>query len=343
MQTSNNGNQQMGNIPQNNCNVNISKEMLARQPQNNRQANQSNMQANQSNMWQGNMAPGSVIGSRQNVKVIDSYDFSKYGIRVEILEYQELLGNTNVYGAQSLWFMKETNIKCRQVAIYILDSGVKIEAGAMSYFQGPLQMNTGINSGSKLLRQAFTSKLTGEKLAMPEYFGSGILVLEPSFKHFIIVELEQGESLICDKGMFYAASQTVNIQPCFAGNTSGTVLGGEGIFQQLITGPGMLIMESPVPMCEINKVVLNNDILRVDGNFALLRTGNIQMSVEPVSPSLVGSAVSGEGLVNVFRGTGEVWLAPTIKVYDAIKLAKALGGELNDIDFNTSTGQTRIK
>ena len=96
-------------------------------------------------------------------------------------------------------------------------------------------------------------------------------------------------------------------------------------------------------MCEINKIKLVNDVLRVDGNFALLRTGGVQMSVEPVSQSLVGSAMSGEGLVNVFRGTGEIWIAPTIKVYDALNIAKANGGDITSVDMNTSTGRAKSK
>lgn len=328
MQTSNQGEQQMGVQNQHSTN--------------NVQSNPNlNKQTNSNNMWQGNMAPGAVVGTRENIKIIDSYDFSKYGIRVEIMEYQNLLGSTNTYGAQALWFMKEANIKCRQIAFYIINSGVKIEAGAMSYFQGPLEMVAGLNSAGKVVKQMFTSKLTGERLAMPEYRGSGILVLEPSFKHFIILELEQGETIVCDKGMFYCASLGVTIQPCFAGGVSGTILGGEGIFQQQITGPGLVVLESPVPMCEINKVKLNNDILRVDGNFALLRTGNINMNVEMASKTVVGSAVSGEGLINVYRGTGEVWLAPTIKVYDALNIARNYGGSLDAVDFNTSTGNAR--
>ena len=134
---------------------------------------------------------------------------------------------------------------------------------------------------------------------------------------------------------------SVTIEPTFAGNASGTLLGGEGIFQQLITGPGMVILESPVPMCEVNRLQLNNDILRVDGNFALLRTGGVNMSVEPVSQSLVGSAMSGEGFVNVYRGTGEVWIAPTIKVYDALRIAQRSFGEIGEVDMNTSTGRAK--
>lgn len=296
------------------------------------------------NTAQGNQAPYSrMIGTRDNIKLITKESYPQYGLDVEIIEYQKLLGSQNVYGAQAMWFMDEQNIRCRQIGLFINQNGVKVESGAMSYFQGPLQCSTGINSAGKLVNQIFTGKLTGEKVIMPEYHGSGMLVLEPSFKHFLTLELGPGEQIICDKGMFFAASATVNIEPTWAGNASGTLLGGEGIFQQLITGPGVVILESPVPMCEINRIQLNNDILRVDGNFALLRTGGVQMSVEPVSQSLVGSAMSGEGLVNVYRGTGEVWIAPTIKAYDAINMARSLGGNIGAVDMNTSTGRVKPK
>lgn len=307
----------------------------------NRNMGNSGMSAGASGMWQGSMAHGAVIGTRENVKLISDQEFPNYGLRVEIMEYEKLMGCTNIHTVQSLYFMSEANLRCRQIALYLMNSGVKIEAGAMSYFQGPLQVKAGINSVGKLVSQVFTSKLTNEKLAMPEYTGSGVLVLEPSFKHFLVVELGQGESIICDKGMFFAASLSVQIEPTFAGGATGSLLGGEGIFQQLITGPGVVILESPVPIEEINKIYLNNDILRVDGNFALFRSGNITMNVETVSQSVVGSVVSGEGLVNVYRGTGDVWLAPTLKVYDALRKAYTVGGELSEIDFNTSTGKAK--
>lgn len=295
------------------------------------------------NQQHQNNVVSQIIGTRDNIDVIFKQNYQQFGLDVEIIQYRELKGSTNINAAQALWFMSQENIRCRQIGIEIHNSGVKIESGAMSYFQGNLQCSTGITSAGKFMSQMFTGKLTGEKIIMPEYKGSGLLVLEPSFKHFLPLLLEQGEQIICDKGMFYAASTTVTIEPTFAGGVSGSLLGGEGVFQQLITGPGVVILESPVPMCEINKIQLNNDTLRVDGNFALLRTGGINMNVEPVSQSLVGSAASGEGLVNVFRGTGEVWIAPTIKVYDAINIARSLGGDVTNIDMNTSTGRARVK
>lgn len=286
--------------------------------------------------------PSYVMGTRHNMSVIDRKQSANGGISVEILQYDTLLGSTNTHSAQNLWFMSQANIKARQIAIYITNDGMKIEPGAMSYFQGPLEMVSGVTAGNFLGRMV-SGALTGEKMAMPEYKGSGILVLEPSFKHFIIAELDPGETIITDKGMFYCAQSSVQVKPILNNQVSGALLGGEGVFQTALTGPGLVILESPVPLCEINIINLNNDVLRVDGNFALLRTGNMQFTVERSARTLIGSAVSGEGLVNVFRGTGQVWIAPTIKVYEAIELAHIYGGNLAAVDMNTSTGHSKTK
>lgn len=51
-------------------------------------------------------------------------------------------------------------------------------------------------------------------------------------------------------------------------------------------------------------------MLKVDGNMAIAWSGSLNFTVERSGKSLVGSAASGEGLVNVYRGTGKVLLAP---------------------------------
>jgi len=74
----------------------------------------------------------------------------------------------------------------------------------------------------------------------------------------------------------------------------------------------------------------------VDGNFALLRRGDIQFSVEMSSKEIINTMASGEGLLQTFRrGTGEVWLAPTQAVYNTLKLAggtQALTGKGSHTD-----------
>ena len=57
-----------------------------------------------------------------------------------------------------------------------------------------------------------------------------------------------------------------------------------------------------------------NDVLKVDGNLALAWSKSLEFTVERSGKTLVGSAASGEGLVNVYRGTGKVLIAPIDKV-----------------------------
>lgn len=72
----------------------------------------------------------------------------------------------------------------------------------------------------------------------------------------------------------------------------------------------MIALESNVPADEIVEVQLTNDTLKVDGNFAIAWSNTLNFTVEKSGKSLLGSAVSEEGLVNVYRGTGKVWLSP---------------------------------
>lgn len=70
------------------------------------------------------------------------------------------------------------------------------------------------------------------------------------------------------------------------------------------------MLESNVPRSELIEVLLDNDVLKIDGSFAICWSGSLGFTVERSGKTLLGSAASGEGLVNVYRGTGRVLLAP---------------------------------
>ena len=72
----------------------------------------------------------------------------------------------------------------------------------------------------------------------------------------------------------------------------------------------MLNLESPVPREELIEINLENDMIKIDGNYAVAWSGTLQFTTERSSKSLIGSAASGEGLVNVYRGTGKILMAP---------------------------------
>ena len=97
------------------------------------------------------------------------------------------------------------------------------------------------------------------------------------------------------------------------------MLGGEGFFQTRISGRGWAVMNVPVPATEVIRYTLNNEKLSVDGTIALLRKGKIEYRVEKSNKSLLGSAISGDGLLQTFTGTGEVWVAPTQSFYNRLR------------------------
>lgn len=279
----------------------------------------------------------SAIGTRENIRVIDSAENG--GTKIEIMEYQKLMGSTRTTSAVDLYYMEKQNMRARQIAVYLNNDKVSIEPGAMSYFKGQIEMVSGVTAGN-VLGRVFSSATTGEGVAQPEYRGTGLLVLEPSFKHFILLNMEK-EDIIVDKGMFYCAQGGIDVKPVMMKNVSSALLGGEGIFQMRLTGSGLAVLECAVPTCEIDVVELNNETLKVDGNFAILRSGNIEFTVERSAKTLIGSAVSGEGLVNVYRGTGSVWLAPSLKIYDTINYARTIGGSTESMNMNTSNSKRK--
>ena len=236
----------------------------------------------------------------------------------QVLEFDSLKGGDSLELAIKLNQMREADIKLRQVRIILENSAVNLEKGALSYMRGPIEIKNKVGGPLGFGKKLFSSKVTGESAFKPRYEGTGDIFLEPSFGHYALIELEDDE-IIFDDGLFYACESSVEISAHMNKSVSSMVLGNEGIFQTKLSGSGIAVLEIPVPEEEIFKCKINNDVLKVDGNFAILRTGDIEFTVEKSSKSLVSTATGGEGLLNVFRGTGEVWLIPTKSVYEKLE------------------------
>ena len=80
-------------------------------------------------------------------------------------------------------------------------------------------------------------------------------------------------------------------------------------------GQGIAVLESPVPTEELITIDLEKDMVRIDGSMAIAWSSSLEFTVERTTKTLVGSAASGEGLVNVYRGTGRVLVAPVSQNY----------------------------
>ena len=213
--------------------------------------------------------------------------------------------------AQNAYYCNEMNVRKRQVICDLSKSHVTLQAGAMQWMAGNVNATTGIKGVGDLFGKAVRGKVTGESAIKPEYTGDGILVLEPTYRYILLEDVSDWNgSIVLDDGLFLACESSLKHKAVMRSNLSSAVAGGEGLFNLSLVGNGIVCLESLVPKEELVEITLNNDVLKVDGNMAIAWSGSLQFTVERSGKSLIGSAVSGEGLVNVYRGTGKVLMAP---------------------------------
>ena len=216
--------------------------------------------------------------------------------------------------AQDAYFASQMNVRLRQVQIDLNGTKtVKTQAGAMQMMIGNVSMETGVKSAKGFLGSMVKAAVTNETAVKPEYSGNGQVILEPTYKHIILQDVAQWGpgGLVVEAGMFLASEGTVAHSVIQNTQDLGTaLLSNEGLYNLCFTGSGVVALESYVPLEELVEYQLDNDVLKVDGNMAVCWSGSLTFTVEKVTKGLLGSLASGEGLVNVYRGTGKVWVSP---------------------------------
>ena len=232
----------------------------------------------------------------------------------QVLEYQRDLSVTPG-SAATAFYSAQMNVRKRQLVCDLSKAEVTIQAGAMQWMLGNVNATTGIKGVGDFLGKAVRGKATGESAIKPEYTGDGLLVLEPTYRHLILMDAAQwGGSVVLDDGLFLACESTLQHKAVMRSNFSSAVAGGEGLFNLSLNGSGIFCIESDCPKEELIEITLQNDVLKIDGNYAIAWSNSLNFTVERSGESLIGSAASGEGLVNVYRGTGKVLMMPTAKM-----------------------------
>ena len=212
------------------------------------------------------------FSDNDDVKIID-----KSG-PFEVIEYQRDL-SVMPEDAQLAFFCSQMNVRKRQLKCELSKGNVTIQAGAMQWMAGDVSATTGIK-------------------------GAG---------DFILLDLDEwGNSIVLDDGLFLACESTLKQKAVRRKTFSSAFAGGEGFFNLGLKGSGVVCLESDCPREELVEITLEDDVIKIDGNLAIAWSGSLDFTVERAGRSLLGSAVSGEGLVNVYRGTGKVLLAPVV-------------------------------
>lgn len=268
----------------------------------------------------------------------DNRKFIKSIGNFHVLEYMQD-ASVSPMNAMNEYFMSKMNVRRRQVVIDIdKNHSAIIQAGAMQWMGGHVEATSGVKGIGDLFGKAIKGAVTKETAVKPEYVGEGCLVLEPTYKYIILVDMAKwgATGMTIEDGMFLACDANVKNKVVARKNLSSAVLGGEGLFNLSLQGDGVAALESNVPEEELIEVVLENDELKIDGNLAVCWSSNLDFTVERTTKTLVGSAVSGEGLVNVYRGTGRVLMcpvAPTSSFFEAANTMSAKAAAKNSNTF----------
>ena len=212
-------------------------------------------------------------------------------------------------------YQRDLNVRKRQVVCDLSKADITTQAGAMQWMLGDVNATTGIKGVGDLLGKAVRGKVTGESAIKPEYTGSGILVLEPTYRHLILMDAGSWNgAVVLDDGLFLACDSKLKHKAVARSTFSSAVAGNEGLFNLSLSGQGIFCIEAECPKEELVEISLQDDVLKIDGNYAIAWSASLQFTVERSGKSLIGSAASGEGLVNVYRGTGKVLMMPTAKM-----------------------------
>jgi len=242
-----------------------------------------------------------------NVKIVEELG------AFQVVEYKRDLSVSHST-AQAAYYASQMNVRRRQLVCDVSLSNITVQAGAMQWMVGDVKATTGLKGVGDFIKKSFRGSVTNESAIKPEYTGNGVLVLEPTYKHILLIDVDQWNgSIVIEDGLFLACDSGLQLKTVMRSNLSSAALGGEGLFNLGLFGKGVVALESDVPREELIEIELINDELKIDGNMATAWSGSLKFTVERSGKTLLGSAASGEGLVNVYRGTGKVLMAPVIR------------------------------
>lgn len=214
-------------------------------------------------------------------------------------------------------YVGRQNYQGRQIRIKLEGGSAKLEPGAFQYSNGRIHAEVQKNDkGAGFFRRQIQAKGTGESAFSTHFSGYGDVWTELTNKEFIIAEMDgPADALLLDDKAFYACEGSIQLKTHMHTSISGIISGlaqGNGLMQPKLEGAGIFVVESPVPVEEIEAIELDGSgELVVDGDMMLMYSASLQVELRPLVGGIRNAMRSGEGLVYVFRGRGTVWLMPT--------------------------------
>ncbi len=188
-----------------------------------------------------------------------------------------------------------------------LEAGEKMfsEVGGRSWMKGNITTETKGGGVGKMMGRMFS----GESMFLSYYTAheASEIAFSSSFPGSIrAYELQEGESIICQKRSFLAATEGVNLQAFMQGKLSQGFLGGEGFILQKISGPGTAFVE--IDGFAVDYELEAGESLVCDTGVMAIMSETCSLEVVSVK-GIKNKFLGGEGFFDtVIKGPGKVTL-----------------------------------
>ncbi|MCC6488655.1 MAG: TIGR00266 family protein [Candidatus Hydrogenedentes bacterium] len=206
--------------------------------------------------------------------------------------------------------------------------GVRAEAGAMTFMEDGIQMETTTGGG---LFKGFKRMLTGESFFITTFLNAGqgkshIGFAAPYPGKIIPLHLgELGGTFMCQKDSFLCAAQGIDINIAFTKKLGAGLFGGEGFILQKLEGDGLAFVHAGGTV--IRRDLGPGETLRVDTGCLVAFPPSVHYDIQMVG-GFKNMLFGGEGMfLATLTGPGPVLLQslPFSRLADRI-MAAAGGG-----------------
>jgi len=247
----------------------------------------------------------------ENLNVLESW-VDEQGTKVTVEEFVILRGALQDW--QESYFRGLAGHYAKRIHIEMgEETEVRIESGSLHFMKG-----RSIHLDAKL---TVSAGLQGT--IKPRIRGLGHLWLEPTYNYYVRYPLDG--DIIIEGGFFWAAQGTIEVKAKVI-SAKGSVIGDSNLIHTRLSGKGWVIFQIPVPECEIQKIQLDDEKLYMDPpRSVIFRPKSVKFSAEFAGKGVFQKAfnTAGEGVFRTYVGTGEVWILPTVSIYEKLAVAQS--------------------
>jgi uncharacterized protein (TIGR00266 family) len=195
------------------------------------------------------------------------------------------------------------------------------ESGDIAWMRGEIDMKADYRGS---LIAGLSRMMAGESLILTNYTcrdPNGLVVFTPDIPGKVLdMNLTGEQSLICQKGSFMCAQETVKLEMHFQKKLGAGFFGGEGFILQKITGPGLVFIGVSGELQEFS-LALGEEI-KVDPGHITMFEPTVNYHITRVK-GLKTKFRPGPGLYLAnLQGPGKVWLQTLPTSNLAAKLAR---------------------